>query len=663
MIIRKHFLIPLILLCFAFASSQPYGSEKAVFSLTPEEKAWLAEHPEISVGIMDAWAPMNFVDETGTPNGIGVDYLKALNQRLGGVLTIQAGPFKKNYRRVKNKKLDALMDITPKKEREPFFNFTKPYLTIPHVIVSRKDGPYFDSEKDLAHKTIALERGFCNVTYFRKRYPDITIKEYGSTSEALDAVSRGEADAYAGNRAVVTYLVEKELLANLRVQGRMMQPPVVLTIGVRKDWPILAGILDRALAAITQEETRQIHRKWLEVFESAKAVIELTPKEQAWLARGHDVRVRVVDFPPFLIVNKGEEPTGISIDYLNQISDRTGIKFKYIFSTQPWKTAFEGFKNNQGPDLISSMMRTPERESFVSFSKVYLVTPRVIFTHAEGKFISQIEDLFGQTIAVPRGTVVQQEIEKKYPEISLLLLKSDEASLKAVSDGKADAYIGNLSLGYYLILQRGLTNLKVATPSPLSDHAFSFGIRKDWPELSRIIDKGLDTITPYEKLAIRNKYFSLRYEHGIRPADILKWILLVGGAASGILLWFVYWNRRLSKEVVERKQAEDAVRESRQQLSMILQTTAQGFWLADKDDYILEVNEATCETLGLAREEIVGMNFLEFLDEENKEIVREQNRIRKKGKQSMYEISLLRPDGTLVPCLTTLRPSWTRRGM
>jgi hypothetical protein len=67
MIIRKHFLMVLFLLCFAFANSQSYASQKAVFSLTPEEKAWLAEHPEISVGIMDAWAPINFVNETGTP--------------------------------------------------------------------------------------------------------------------------------------------------------------------------------------------------------------------------------------------------------------------------------------------------------------------------------------------------------------------------------------------------------------------------------------------------------------------------------------------------------------------------------------------------------------------------------------------------------------------
>ncbi len=294
-----------------------------------------------------------------------------------------------------------------------------------------------------------------------------------------------------------------------------------------------------------------------------ESVVSLTAEEQTWLDKNHTVRVRVVDFPPFIIVNKGEEPTGVSIDYLNIIAARTGIRFKYIHSNQPFAKALENLKNRQDPDLIQCMMRTPERDSFISFSRVYLATPRVIFTRAEGKYISQIEDLFGQTIAVPRGTVVHQEIKKKYPEVNLLMLDSDEASLEAVSGGKADAYIGNLSLGSYLILQRGFTNLKVATSSPLSDHAFSFGIRKDWPELSSIIDKGLDTITPDEKLAIRNKYFSVRYDYGISGNDILKWVLIIAVAVSGIIFLFVFWNRRMAKEVRSRKVAEQSAREAR----------------------------------------------------------------------------------------------------
>ena len=110
------------------------------------------------------------------------------------------------------------------------------------------------------------------------------------------------------------------------------------------------------------------------------------------------------------------------------------------------------------------------------------------------------------------------------------------------------------------------------------------------------------------------------------------------------------------EDITERKRAEEAIRESRERLDTILKTTAQGFWLNDQEDNIIDVNEAMCEILGLAKEEITGRNFSDFLNEENREIVREQNRIRKKGKQSLYEISLLRPDGTLVPCLNNAEP-------
>ena len=88
MIIRKHFLIPLFLLCFAFANSQSYASEKAVFSLTPEEKAWLAEHPEISMGIMDsngaaASADLAIAIDRAMHVPLGDDYPLVINLSLG----------------------------------------------------------------------------------------------------------------------------------------------------------------------------------------------------------------------------------------------------------------------------------------------------------------------------------------------------------------------------------------------------------------------------------------------------------------------------------------------------------------------------------------------------------------------------------------------------
>jgi PAS domain S-box-containing protein len=115
-------------------------------------------------------------------------------------------------------------------------------------------------------------------------------------------------------------------------------------------------------------------------------------------------------------------------------------------------------------------------------------------------------------------------------------------------------------------------------------------------------------------------------------------------------------------DITERKQAEEAVHESRERLNTILKTTAQGFWLNDQNDNIMEVNDAMCEILGLPKEEIVGCNFFDFLNEENREIVRGQNRLRKKGIPSLYEISLMRPDGQFVPCLMNASPLLDKDG-
>ena len=110
------------------------------------------------------------------------------------------------------------------------------------------------------------------------------------------------------------------------------------------------------------------------------------------------------------------------------------------------------------------------------------------------------------------------------------------------------------------------------------------------------------------------------------------------------------------ENITERKRAEEAIRESQERLSTILKTTNQGFWLVDNDTVTLDVNEAMCEILDRTKKDIIGKKIYDFLDEETREIFREQNRMRKKGIHSLYEISLIRSDGGKVPCLMNASP-------
>ena len=88
------------------------------------------------------------------------------------------------------------------------------------------------------------------------------MRLYDTTAEALDGVARGETVAYAGNRAVVTFLLEREMLTNLRMQGRLRDYPPDLALGVRRDWPEAATLLDRALDDVMRTQGPAILSKW-----------------------------------------------------------------------------------------------------------------------------------------------------------------------------------------------------------------------------------------------------------------------------------------------------------------------------------------------------------------------------------------------------------------
>ena len=232
--------------------------------LSPQEEAWLKTHPTIKVGVMATWPPMNFVNPQGKHRGIGADYLQTLNRRLDGRLVAVPAAFQDNMTRLQAGQLDAMMDISDKPERHQLFAFTQPYLTIPHLLVGRAEGPgYFAREEDLAGKTVALERGFYNVTYFSKRFPQVGIRQYETTLAALQAVLRGEADAYVGNRAVVLHLLETEQLQGLELMGVLANSRSTLQIAVAADQQLLRSILDKAISSISEREHEEIHHHWL----------------------------------------------------------------------------------------------------------------------------------------------------------------------------------------------------------------------------------------------------------------------------------------------------------------------------------------------------------------------------------------------------------------
>ena len=537
------------LLC---ATSGP-AAAAGTFSLAPEEQAWLEAHPTIRIGVMDAWAPLDFRDEHGQPTGIGAALLHAMDKRLGGHIEIVSGPWSEIYEQAQGGQLDALLDVTPKPEREAYFDFTTPYLSIPHVIVAPVDAPYLASEESLAGKRLALEKDFGNVDYFRQNYPDVTVLEYRDTEHALGAMASGEADAYAGNRAVAIYLMRHEVMTNLKVHGRLQKPGSILAIGVHKGEPLLTRILQKAQDPVVSEEMPKILDEWVGTQPSMQTSVPLTAAEREWLSHHPRLRLGVdPDWPPFEFVDNKGHYGGIASGFVAEVVDRLGIEMVPLPGLT-WDQAQDAMVRRD-VDVLPMVSPTDSRRRSMDFTRPYISFPAVIVTRRDSTFVTSLDDLEGRRVGVVSGYLTQEGLEKDHPEIQSVPLATVAEVLKAIDERTVDAGLLNLAAATHAMEQLRLDDLKIAAPS---DYQFdlAMGVRKDWPELVGILDKALAGIDEGTRSTIQNRWINVQYEFGVTLRSIALW----GGGAAALLLAIIglisFWNRQLNRKVQEREVA------------------------------------------------------------------------------------------------------------
>jgi ABC-type amino acid transport substrate-binding protein/nitrogen-specific signal transduction histidine kinase len=528
-------------------------------SLTAGESAWLSKHPEITIAINQAWPPMDYLDEQGKPQGIGVGFIRALNTRLSGRLKIVPLPWEEMYEGVKEKRIDALMDITPRTDREPFFNFTNPYVTVPHIIIAPNDAPYYENLSRLEGKTVGVERDFFIVSVLREKYPDVTVKLFNTTSDALDAVSKGETDAYIGNRSVAMYIIEQEMIANLKEHGKIEETASINAIGVRKDWSILRDILQKALDNLTRDEVSAVLRKWVDYKEyEVAAAIQLSLEEKAWIAAHPVLRLGYnTDWPPVEYVDSGKQFVGVAADFMKLLSNSIGIA---IMPTNPqtWQTTLKEIRAGS-IDILCAVSRTPQWEEFLLLSTPYLSFPMVIVTDLAAPYIGDLKELTGKKISAVNGYAGHDILQARHPELDLLLTDGVTAGLNAVIRRDAYAFIGSLAAISHVISREGMTGLKVSGRTPYN-YALSVGIHKNQPILAGIIQKALNAITEEERNAIYQRWVSMTYERGIDYS--LLWKVLLGTIL--IVAAFLYWNRRLAREIGLRRKIEGKLMEAKE---------------------------------------------------------------------------------------------------
>ena len=382
-----------------------------------------------------------------------------------------------------------------------------------------------------------------------------------------------------------------------------------------------------------------------------KPEILLTPEEAAWLSEHKILRVAGPKaFPPFYYYEKDGAVKGIAYDYIRFIMEQLGVEME-IQRNLPWPDVLRKARKKE-IDVISCAAKSAEREAYLSFSNPYLTFPFVIISRRDGPFISGIDDLHGIKVSLIKKVSTYEWLKRDKIDVIPHFVNTPLEGLKAVSVGLADAYIGNLAAVSYMIEKNGLANLKIAAPTPYGDYNLYFAVRKDWPQLVSMINKALGAMTPEEHAAIRNRLLPVRYEHGIRKADILKWVLGISGISVLIFMLILFWNRTLRREIRERKQAEEALRESEARYRELVENAVLGIFQVTKEGKFLMANQRMANIFGYDSQQ----DFFDDVDNIVKLYVNPEERSRllkvidEEGHLHGREMNFKRKDGNLIFC-------------
>ena len=105
---------------------------------------------------------------------------------------------------------------------------------------------------------------------------------------------------------------------------------------------------------------------------------------------------------------------------------------------------------------------------------------------------------------------------------------------------------------------------------------------------------------------------------------------------------------KLRQEKTERKKAEEALRHSEQKYRTILENVVEGYYEIDLAGNFTLVNDVICHNLGYSRDELIGMNNRDYMDEQTaKKVLERFGEVYTTGQPARgFDFEVIRKDGT-----------------
>ena len=282
-------------------------------------------------------------------------------------------------------------------------------------------------------------------------------------------------------------------------------------------------------------------------------------ENEEWLLKHRIITYSQIDWRPLAIIDEhGRTMEGILQDYLSVVSEKTGIKFKFVPSSSfdDLLSKFERAEINMLLGTEDILDRVPDGRMTKSFLKY----PTVIVTGYDISYVNRLSEMEGKRFVFPKESQVYDKIKETLPEGEIIETSTILDAMQLITGGKADVFIGHLAPAI-LNLSRFSFQSKLKI-SGQTDFEFRHHLifQKGDELFVEIIDRALEEITVEDEEEILGRWLNLKVVSDHFDSSLL-WQIPLGSflVLAVVLFWGLFLRKLLKKNEEQHLQIRDSI--------------------------------------------------------------------------------------------------------
>ena len=155
------------------------------------------------------YPPYSYVNSHDKADGFAIDLLQASMNAMDKKVSFKIDTWQNVKKALEKGDIEVLPLVGRTPEREEFFDFSIPYLTMHGTIVVRKGQPVPAELDELSQLRVGVMEGDNAEEYLRRQDIDYTIVTTSTFSEALQMLSESKLDAVVIQKLLATQLISE----------------------------------------------------------------------------------------------------------------------------------------------------------------------------------------------------------------------------------------------------------------------------------------------------------------------------------------------------------------------------------------------------------------------------------------------------------------------